>query len=244
MGEAKRKKELAGDDPLRGKNVSLCLMAYRDVEPDTVDCLIRDTLRLSTKCMVHYRRSSNDALVQRARSKIATQFLESSDELCIMIDHDMWWTGPTQTYEGDIERLLRTALKTRGIAGGVVAKRGFGKGIACRFPEDSKHDFTTGEDYVTPCLYVGSAFIAFHRDALEAILPQTINSRGEYHTFFGTLDVPCSDKPDMMEELSEDWAFCHRAKVAGVPINVDAKPVLGHIGLHTYTIPDAFDAVK
>lgn len=238
-------------DAFRGcKGVTVCLMAYRTVEPETVDCLIRDVPGLAPFTRVSYRRSSNDALVSRARSRVATEFLANcQDDVLVMIDHDSVWLSQTVDYPGDLVRIAASCLQTKGLVGGVVPKRAFGKGIACRFPQ--RVDFRIGVDQLVPCLYVGSAFMAIHRQALEALcvgenaLERVGLNDVIYYPFFATMirDIP-GGKPGQKEELSEDWAICARLIEKNIPVHVDALPMLAHKGEHMFTVADAFDKGK
>jgi len=43
---------------------------------------------------------------------------------------------------------------------------------------------------------------------------------------------------DIERYLAEDWSFCHRLAQAGIPIHVDTRPRLLHVGRYAYSWED------
>ncbi|KKL79464.1 hypothetical protein LCGC14_2014550, partial [marine sediment metagenome] len=211
---------------------TLALFAYANVLPDTVDCLLRD-LRLWPN--VVYYRCSNDALISRSRSRVASDFLQSdramTGDVLLMVDHDMKWD------DGDLVYLAEKTLETRGIVAGIYSKREFGGGTAVRFSAHGK--YTAGEDVLAPAQFVSTGFIGIHRDVLEKMaetMPKTI---GNFWPFFLPMVAGRGDDEESHEYLSEDWAFCARAQELGMPIHAALKPHLVHVGEWAYRLVDS-----
>jgi len=213
-------------------DATVALFAYADVKPNTVDCLIRD---LRTWPNLVYYRISNDALISRSRSRVASDFLRSQPELVgdvlLMIDHDMCWR------DGDLQYIAEKAIKTRGVVAGVYPKRGFGLGAAVRFGAEG--EYTVGEDQTVEAIYVSTGFMAIHRSVLEAIAKELPYTIGNFWPFFLEIVVQHPLDDNAQEFLSEDWAFCVRAREAGFKVYAAMKPRLEHIGEHAYRMVDS-----
>jgi hypothetical protein len=61
-----------------------------------------------------------------------------------------------------------------------------------------------------------------------------------YKDYFRCIRWP-SGNPNTFQYLSEDWAFAVRAIECGFKSYISTKPILGHIGDHTYSIADGMD---
>lgn len=173
---------------------------------------------------------SRDALITRMRSDAAEKFLEQgSGDVLIMVDHDIGWEA------GDLEHLTRVCLDLNGVVGGVFPKRGFGLGVPIRFGQYG--EYTIPDDRVVECWAVATGFIAIHRDVLAAIardLPMTIHG---YRKFFDTREFVHPD--GRVEDLSEDFDFCEKARAAGFKVWADLRPQLTHMGSHHYRVQDS-----
>lgn len=214
-------------------HATLAAFLYADSKPATTDCLLREARGWPN---LVYCRIGNDALIDRSRSRMASEFLRSKRELTgdvlLMIDHDMQW----QT--DDLKDLARKVLETKGIVAGVYSKRQFGGGVAVRF--GAPGEYTTGQDVLAPAQYVSAGFMGIHREALEKMsedLPFTI---GNFWPFF--MPIIEERKDGTFEELSEDWSACLRARAKGVPIYAYMKPRLRHCGEHDYRVVDSQSA--
>ncbi len=219
-------------DVLDTPAATLALFAYSGVLPDTVDCLLRD-LRLWPNIV--YYRISNDALISRSRSRAASDFLQSDREMTgdvlLMVDHDMKWE------KGDLVHLAEKTLETEAVVAAVYSKRNFGEGTAVRFSDPG--DYSIGDEELAPATYISTGFLGIHRKVLEKMaetLPKTI---GNFWPFFLPLLANHPVDVDAVEYLSEDWAFCARARELGIKIWVDLKPRLTHIGEYAYRLIDS-----
>lgn len=173
--------------------------------------------------------TAKDALISRARSAGAQHFLEQgAGDVMLMVDHDIGWEA------GDLEHITGVCLDLKGVIGGVFPKRGFSQGVPIRFGKYG--DYEIPDERVVECSAVATGFIAIHRAVLEAMaatLPMTVHG---WRTFFAT---EYWERPDgTVEYLSEDYAFCRRARELGFQVFADLHPQLTHHGTHLYTVAD------
>jgi FkbM family methyltransferase len=209
-------------------DATLIMFAY-DERPtlNLVRSVIRDARRWPNLAIWD---QSKDALITRMRSVGATHFLEQgSGDVLIMVDHDIGWSA------GDLEHLTRVCLDMEGVVGGVFPKRGFGLGVPIRFGQYG--EFTIPDDRVVECQYVATGFIAIHRKVLEAMketLPLTVHG---HYPFFEAPTITHDD--GRVENLSEDYDFCNKARKLGFGIWADLRPQLTHHGTHLYSLADS-----
>lgn len=219
--------------------IALCLVAYREVMPQTVRCLLRD---LRMKPEVQFVWSGNDALIDRTRSILATSFYNNDTlfdspgaplDVMVMVDHDVSWE------EGDIERIARTAYENGAVVAGVYPKRGF----STRLPIRTLH---TGQSYNVPsdvileCQYVSAGFMAIPRSVLTKVIETNkamLPTIAGYIPFFLPMVVVHED--GAREPLSEDWSLCYRARQAGCSVLADLNPVLCHTGEYAFRVIDS-----
>jgi hypothetical protein len=213
-------------------HATLALFAYSDVKPDTADCLLRD-LRLWPN--VVYARISNDALIPRSRSRMASDFLrakrENVGDVLLMVDHDMVWE------QGDLVYLAEKALETKAVVAGIYSKRDFNGGVAVRF--SAPGTYTIGEDVLAPAQYVSTGFIGIHRSVLEKMAETLAMTIGNFWPFFWLALTEHPIDKTACEGLSEDWAFCARASNLGIPVYAAMKPRLVHVGDYGYRLIDS-----
>lgn len=197
---------------------------------------------------VMFAASPEDALISRSRSVAAQRFLQQSDaEVLIMLDHDLWWVPPSKDYEGDLLHLARQCSETRGIVGAAVSKKVRGQGIASMPKRDGEFRFGC-EPILEPAWFIGAAFTAYHREALQRVSDEGY-LLGKH--FSEQLMVDCAPgfKPLFMElvvkhphddklwlHLSEDWAFCHRARELGIESYISCKPMVVHFGEYGFQV--------
>lgn len=217
-------------------HASLC--AWRTVTTRTADLWTRAVADLASKHDINIASWGNDALISRARSVSMSYWLDqlTDADVLLWVDADISWRLHSKDYEGDLARICRSAYRTRGIVGGVYAKRMFGGGVAIR--PDEPCQFKTGEDMLVKAHTVSTGFMAMHREGIDKIartLPYVSDNNGPYHPFC----LPyLTEYSAGLRFLSEDWALCCRAHDCGVPVHIDARPVLEHEGTHFYTVAD------
>jgi hypothetical protein len=210
------------------ERVFLSLFAYAGVSPATNDCLVRELGRFSS---LIYHRESKDALISRSRCVAASEFLRSDAALMIMIDHDISWK------EGDLERLARQVLTTRAVVAGAYSKRSFGRGVPVRLSGDAEHRL--GEDRLVEAEYLSAGFLGIHRQVLTKMSEQLPLTTEDFWPFFLPMLSDPREFGERPEYLSEDWAFCERARILGMPLYLDLFPTLEHQGTHAYRPVDS-----
>lgn len=179
---------------------------------------------------VHFRVTGSDALISRARSILASQFLLTDCEVLFTLDSDIVFPPDA------ISRVCRKALETGQIVAGLYTTRGSEVRIALRVPE-GKHQFPTDE--LIEAEYVNTGFMAVPRKVLEDMVPtlEKVHLKDDWMCPGGwwPFYAPFVHKGLY---LSEDWAMCERAIRLGYKCYVDNSIVLGHVGTKVYKLQD------
>lgn len=188
----------------------------------------------------------NDALIGRSRSLMCTEFLKTDADIMVIIDDDIVFDPD------DFWKIVEGARETRGIYGGAYVTRSTEPHITSRALADGKEQiFVEGpERRPVEYQYLATGFWAMHRDVLEAMIgAEFVDADGSHRIDECTLGA---DRPfypffapfQTLEEdgrrhyLSEDWAFCNRARQLGFGIWVDLSIILIHMGEYPYTVRD------
>jgi hypothetical protein len=185
----------------------------------------------------------DDALIDRTRATVAKQFLESDNEVLLMIDHDIEWVNASHEtgYEGDPLHLCRLAAETRGTVGAIISKKVIGQGIASMFGDA----ITTpiGQDGAFSSPVVGSGMTAYHRDVVEDVWETMLKweclgripAPGYVPIFMPNLALHPNAPGDLIVN-SEDWAFCERGRRLGYVSYLATRPKTGHWGQYKYEV--------
>jgi len=248
--------------------VWLGMTIYRSIVDLTMTCIMREIITSGSPqykaFQTHYRHMSNDALVDRARSRLCQFFLynalpEKSNEMCdvlMLVDADIVWP------RGTIQYMAWKAWETQSIVGGLVSKRSRGDGLATQFCKEWEADFKAekvtldfGVDEIIPSYYVGSAFTAYPLSVLQDIhdnspipvtmrdgsikvmtMPLTVQG---FRPYFLPMLAESEFHEGNVDYLSEDWAICKRARDLGHKVHATTLPWLRHYGNHGFTPKDA-----
>ena len=184
-----------------------------------------------------------DALISRARSIIASTFLRSDADVLLSIDSDIWFRPE------DAIRISELAM-SKDVVAALYMTRNLATQPALMLPEGEEIIFAADQK-PTQVPYVSTGFVAVHRRVFEKLaknLPlchKGWESKGadtSFYPFYMPFVVPW--KGDGHMYLSEDWAFCHRAREAGFECWLDPSIRLGHIGSTMYTLEDLIRAPK
>ena len=185
----------------------------------------------------------DDALIDRSRAMTGKAFLESNNEVLLMVDHDIEWNNadPEKGYEGDMLHLCLLAAETKGIVGGIVPKKVRGEGIASMVGAEITSPL--GQDGIFESPVVGSGMTAYHRDVIQDIWDHVRDwdCRGEipapgYVPIFMPNLARHPHAPDKMIVNSEDWALCERGRRLGHKSYLASRPVTTHWGMYGYTV--------
>lgn len=176
-----------------------------------------------------------DALVERARSVVATHFLEMTDaDVLLTIDSDISFKPE------DAIRICEQAMKADIVVGA----------YACRssaIPKPSSHLWTEPVEFdsqakLVPVKWGATGFMAAHRRVFERLAsrPDMTICDVLHPWHFRPFYLPfIYDDPDGGHVLlSEDYAFCERARQEGFEVWLDPTVRLGHIGDYMYRLED------
>lgn len=172
-----------------------------------------------------------DSLITRSRNRIASDFLieQPNVDVVVMIDSDI--TFPLKA----LDDLVSLAREKRGVAGGCIAIRGKKTWMNVRTLPDQPIDI--GPDCAPQEVrYVGGAFMAIHRSVLEKLREGMENVAFETPRwgFFDPMAQQYKDRG--LEDLSEDFAFCQRARDAGFSVWALTNHQIEHHGFYAYKI--------
>lgn len=224
-------------------NLRLALFTYGGIEPECHESMLR-LLSSAQEHKISYDQLGDDALISRSRSIAASTFLANpTDDVLFMLDHDI------QFRPSDLIKTAEKALQTKSIVGGLYAYRSTAKGSASRLLKDGVL-FTPGKDELHEVEYGATGFMAIPRVALQAILAKCLNAEEPltvreclrtktgmtFHDFFRCVSVKSTFVEGKWEYLSEDWAFCLRARAAGVKCYAYSLPILRHWGKYPFTL--------
>lgn len=218
----------------RNPTATLWLLAYSGITAATHVSIVNELRQWPN---LRHSVLPGESLIDRARSRVASTFLLSSSEMAgdvlLFVDADISW----QT--GDLSLIARRALEHNAIVGGVYAKRTFGEGSALRW--DARGMWQIGTDDLIPITYAGNGFVAIPRTIVRAVADTLPLLREGFWPMFLSAIVEAEDAENgkYHEWLSEDYAFCHRARELGFKVYASTGPRLVHEGSYSYRLVDA-----
>ena len=184
-----------------------------------------------------YAPQVGDALIERARSMSATFFMNETDaDVHMSIDSDI-----TDFTPADVQKVCEQAMTHDIVCGLYVTRSGNRQPIPTSFIEGGNDVLMgTEKDDLAPVQWGATGFMAVHRRVFEKLaegLPLLHKSDGPraFYPFYQTM-VWNHEGEDIL--LSEDYAFCQRAKDAGFGVWFNPGVRLGHIGPYPYRMED------
>lgn len=187
----------------------------------------------------------NDALIGRSRSIMCTEFLKTDADVMIVIDDDIVFEP------ADFWKIVEGCRETRSIYGGGYVTRSTAPFLTSRvFPNTTVEWLDGPVRRPLEIQYLATGFFAIHRDVLEAMNGARFEDADGAHLLAEC--VLGADRPftpyfspfQVLEEdgrrhyLSEDWAFCNRARQLGFKVWMDQSIILQHLGVYPYTVVD------
>lgn len=191
----------------------------------------------------------NDALIARSRSLLATKFLEEEHmrdaDVMVVVDDDVVWQPE------DFWKIVEGCRETRSIYGGAYVTRSDKPHLSSRVLPNSHIEFKqTPQRRPIEIEYLATGFWAVHRDVFEAMVGHrfddadgghevrrvSLGADREFWPFFATFTI--EHEPGKFHYLSEDWAFCERARQLGFKVWMDQSIVLQHMGWYPFTVGD------
>jgi len=212
-------------------NIKVVTPVYRYVEPET-DTSMGNMLNTSKNAVV-WRKTIGDSLISRSRNEAIKEFLSENYEYLMFMDADIVWLADAQYSNNPIDRLASLNLD---IVGGIYVVKGGNYHPSIRTLENQekyikekkwnnewKYDIKDG---VFEVQYMSSGFMMISRECAAKVCEKA------WHPFAPMAGANA-------EYLSEDWAFCHRAKEIGHKVYADSTIKLGHVGRYIYTVNDS-----
>lgn len=207
------------------KKVVIMLPIHRHMEDLTWEKLLA-TIKSSEHDIGYYKKIG-DSLISRARNELGRLFLNSKEkyDYLMFIDDDITWDANQKP----IDKLIAS---NKDIIAGVYPVRDGSFRPAIRTKKiqslvnKGKYNgekVNVVRNKVYEVVYASTGFMLISRKCLESIYDK-------YKFPF----APFGDEND--EYLSEDWAFCKRARDLNFKVWVDTTIKLGHIGMCIYTI--------
>lgn len=254
-------------DPLDFKvHVSLCI--FRTIQHHVLNSYIQ--LLCVPKPIMSNSNAMGDALIDRARSREAADFINYTDaDVIFCADDDISFSTE------DAIKICQKANEKKGIvAATCVIKREEGNWIASKPLEGSEPIVFSKDAELREVKWVGAGMVAIHRnvflDLIQAgekivkrfeqladgtyvplknyfgeeepaspLLPLCHKNDLRFHPFFQPYPLAMLEENDHIY-LSEDWAFCQRAKdMCGYKIWLDPSTMsVTHYGTYGYNIHD------
>jgi SAM-dependent methyltransferase len=178
------------------------------------------------------RRVGGYAAIDQGRNQMATDALRDGFEETFWIDSDVGF------HPDDVEKIRRHNLP---IVCGIYPQKGK-RALACHVAPTAP-SVTFGQDGgLIEILYAGAGFLNIRREAYEKIQKdlqlKVCNER------FGAPMIPffhplIREIEEAHWYLAEDYAFCERARMCGIPTYADTSVRLWHIGNYRYGWEDA-----
>lgn len=206
---------------------------WRDVKVQNVTGLLQLVQGMTDDIV--YAPFIGDALVERARSKAATHFLEKTDaDVLLTIDSDIGFEAE------DALALCEQAMEFN-IVGAVYATRGSLGSHPAAFMDVDSVDFADDPTPI-PVRFLTTGFTAVHRRVFEKLAKRPDMAKcheGEswgFHPFYHTIIK--DDETFGRVLLSEDYALSERAKEEGFQSYVNPSIRVNHIGDYPYRLED------
>jgi len=184
--------------------VMIAIPVYDKIEIYTMVDFI--TMVKSSKNKVKLSVIEGDGLISRVRNEFAKRFVETDADYLLFVDTDMTWG--TLGFN-PLDNLIS---HDKDIVGGLYFTRGK-TGTHPVYNPWVVGELPTGIKEVNE---VGTGFMLISKKCMEKIL--------DNHKF------PFMPMEHNGDYLSEDYAFCKRARDLGFKVFVDGKVRLGHIG--------------
>lgn len=206
-------------------------IAWRSLEAPHVKC-VHELLRSPN---LIYDVKWGDALVDRARAIVATRFLRETDaDVLVTIDSDIIFNPR------DVWQIAAQAVSHDIVAGLYVTRSNTRCIPASHFWPDQPVDMADDPTPV-PLRWAAGGFVATHRrvfERLAADLPLCHASQPyAFYPFYQPFAFDDAESGDTLY-LSEDWAFCERARQAGFGVYANPAVRLEHLGVYPYRPED------
>lgn len=211
-------------------HISMCI--HRVIQGSAVNSLYNLLSCQNPKIVCSSRQG--DALIDRSRSIEATQYMKGSDaDYLMFLDDDIAY-DPV-----DVIRFLHRAHQANcDIAGATyILKTDKNPVITAKPFKGQTISFGPDSDLVE-VRYLATGFMLIKKRVLQELvngLPLCHPKTLAFYPFFQPFPKEIDGD---MKYLSEDWAFCDRARDAGFKVWLDPAVRLKHTGSYTYELDD------
>ena len=187
----------------------------------------------------------NDALIGRSRSLMCTEFLKTDADVMVIIDDDIVFD------ESDFWKIVEGCRETRSIYGGGYVTRSTTPHLSSRIYPNTEVLWAQGPvRRPLEIQYLATGFFALHREVLEGMIDRRfedadgghmiaeceLGADRPFYPFFSPFQA--LEEDGRRHYLSEDWAFCNRARQLGLAVWMDQSIVLQHLGMYPYSVAD------
>lgn len=212
---------------------TMCI--HRHVDPESFNSLLE--LLHCPNPRFSFSKRRGDALIDRARSMEASRFLlKSNAEVLLFLDDDIIY-DPL-----DAVKMVRHVHEGKDIVGGAYTLKTEGGGqFTTKLLPETKSIVMGEGGGLYEVRMVATGFMAVHRRVFEKVSKKipfcSVREMDGFWPFFQPF-------PKFIEEnnkwfyLSEDWAFCERAREEGFKVWLDSTIKLKHAGRTTYSWDD------
>jgi hypothetical protein len=186
-----------------------------------------DALDAVERLGVRVFRRPGCSAIDFCRSELASAAMLEGKEAVLFVDSDILFNPADALY------ILR---RPEPVVAGIYAQKRYGH-VNCDLPESVEQIKvgTKGQDY--EALAVGAGFLRIRAEAFQKIiehhdLPCCTRHSGAVWPFF--LPMTVQEPSGEWTYMGEDYAFCWRCRAAGIPIILDTRIRLFHLGLYPY----------
>lgn len=209
-------------------NAYLSVCAWRELDAITAMRIFR-TAGLKEPRFI-WGVQPEDALISRSRCNQGTKFLETKQwgEVFLSVDSDIEFKPE------DAALIVKDVADGLDICGGFYVTRSQDAPAHPAVRLAPNQHLIIGRGEPAEIVYASTGFMAVHRKVFER-LAETMELCRSGPRYFYPFYSPFVYKG---EYLSEDWAFCQRARDIGFKIWLDPRIRLGHLGYKSFTVEE------
>ena len=208
---------------------SMLINIYRDIAPEVNDCILSTVLSSTPEFTWQYRQNNKDGLISRARSCVVSDwYRHTNDDVFLMLDDDILFE-PWQARR--LVELCRWDKRYPIIAAAYV--KADLKAPALEFLPGTTVTFGPGQE-PQEIRSAATGFMAVRREVIEALI-ETMPLCDPAEWNFWPMFMPYVVDH---EYLSEDYAFCERARKLGFKIFVDPSIRIEHLKPRRLSLDD------
>lgn len=231
------------DKSLKRANVLFAVCAYRHFHIDALENAMK--IFKSNKHKYTWCPLKGDALIDRARSRMASYFLTRDEDILFFCDDDIGFQ--LEDVDKIIDHIVRDNMD---ICGAMYFQKQEGAPKNCLLFDGEKITFSKDSKPVE-VQALNTGFLGIHRKVFEAIKNDQFSSFPYKVPFCSDLNFyPFFNPfPHKLENgkwvyLSEDWAFGIRCKRLGFKSWLDPSIFLKHYGEYSYDIAERVRPAK